>query len=61
MQREDLNKLRDIKVPGSKKPNTGVPVGAQWAKNPTGIREDEGLIPGLDQWVKDLGLPQAVV
>ena len=23
----------------------------------TSIREDEGLIPGLDQWVKDLALP----
>ena len=26
---------------------------AQWVKNPTSIQEDEGLIPGLAQWIKD--------
>ena len=34
-----------------------VPIVVQWVKNPTSIHEDEGLIPGLDQWVKDLALP----
>ena len=35
----------------------GVPVVAQQLTNLIGNHEDEGLIPGLDQWVKDLALP----
>ena len=34
----------------------GVPIMAQWLKNPTRIHEDEGWIPGLAQWVKDPAL-----
>ena len=30
---------------------------AQWVKNPTQVCEDAHLIPGLNQWVKDLALP----
>ena len=29
---------------------------AQWVKNPTGIHEDVGSIPGPTQWIKDLVL-----
>ena len=34
----------------------GVPVVVQWLTNLTRNHEDEGLVPGLAQWVKDLVL-----
>ena len=39
----------------------GVPIVAYWVKTRHSVHEDAGLIPGLDQWVKDLALSQAVV
>ena len=36
---------------------SGVPVVAQWVKNPTSVHEDAGSILGLTQWVKHLVLP----
>ena len=38
----------------------GVPIVAQWVKNPASIHEDTGSILGLTQWVKDLVLLQAM-
>ena len=34
---------------------------AQWLTNTTRNHEVTGLIPGLDQWVKDLAMPRTVV
>ena len=38
----------------------GVPIVAQWVKNPTGIYEDASSIPNLIWWVKDPVLPQTL-
>ena len=40
-----------------KNTTSGVPLVAEWLMNPTKNHEVEGSNPGLDQWVKDLGLP----
>ena len=40
-----------------KQVHNGVPVMAQWLRNPTRNREVAGSIPGLAQWVKDPALP----
>ena len=44
---------------GIKRRSKGVPVVAQWVRNPTRIHVNAGLIPGLSQWVTDPELPQA--
>ena len=38
----------------------GVPAVAQPVKNSTGIHENVVWIPGIDHWVKDPVLPQAL-
>ena len=40
----------------NKKETLGVPLVGQQITNPASIHEDAGLIPGLDLWIKDLGL-----
>ena len=50
---KDANKKLTHEGYIQKGPSHGVPVVAQWLKNPTSIHEDTGSIPGLTQWVKD--------
>ena len=51
-----LGKLASFKIA-----STGVPVVAQWVKNPTSVHKDAGSIPGLDPWVKDRSVAVTVV
>ena len=39
----------------------GLPIVAQWVKDPARIHEDVGSIPALAQWVKDPALLQAAI
>ena len=44
---------KDGRVFEARKERAGVPVVAQWLRNPTKNHEVADLIPGLAQWVKD--------
>ena len=45
---------REIKIKEERK---GVPVVAQWLRNPTRNHEVAGSVPALAQWVDDPALP----
>ena len=49
--------LSQLVIRFSKATQVGVPVVAQWLRNPTRNHEVSGSIPDLAQWVKDLALP----
>ena len=49
--------LEDIMLTEIRWRKTGVPVVAQWLRNPTRNHDVVDLIPGLAQWVKDPALP----
>ena len=48
--------FRSLNIEPLKKKKKGVPVVAQWLKNPTRNDEVAGSVPGLAQRVKDLAL-----
>ena len=45
-------RCNELKTDTQKGVTTGVPVVAQQVMNPPSIHVDEGLLPGLAQWVK---------
>ena len=50
---------QDTIISTQKTHNTGVPIVAQRAKNPTSTHDNADSIHGLTQWVKNLALLQA--
>ena len=58
---KNFKKRKKIVQGHTGKKNQEFPVVAQQVKNPVSIHEDAGSIPGLNQQVKDLALPQAAV
>ena len=48
-------------LPTQRQVSAGFPIVIHQLPNPTSVHEDVGLIPSLDQWIKDLALPWAVV
>ena len=49
--------MRETQAAAKKKINEWSSLSGSVLTNLTSIHEDAGLIPGLDQWVKNLALP----